>query len=93
MYKIAKDKLPALYAALQKIGTLLLPCADKAGRVDFAQYHEGVQPALEAPLTSRSAKDVFFPQVENLLTFKTSECSACRHNDCYGRACLRCAQL
>ena len=72
MYKIAKDKLPALYAALQNIGTLLLPCADKAGRVDFAQYHEGVQPALEAPLTSRSAKDVFFPQVENLLTFKTS---------------------
>ena len=72
MYKIAKDKLPELYAALQNIGTLLLPCADKAGRVDFAQYREGVQPALEAPLTSRSAKDVFFPQVENLLTFKTS---------------------
>ena len=27
MYKITKDKLPELYAALQNIGTLLLPCA------------------------------------------------------------------
>lgn len=27
---------------------------------------------MDAPLTNRSAKDVFFPQVENLLIFKTS---------------------
>ena len=72
MYKIAKDKLPELYAALAKIGTLLLPCAHKNGQADFAPYSEAVTPALEAPLTNRSAKDVFFPQVENLLTFKTS---------------------
>lgn len=39
---------------------------------DFAPYRDGAEVALDAPLTSRSVKDVFFPQVENLLTFKTS---------------------
>lgn len=72
MYKIAKDKLPKLYAALQNIGTLLLPCKNKSGHADFAPYREDAEVALDAPLTNRSAKDVFFPQVENLLTFKTS---------------------
>lgn len=72
MYKIAKEKLPNLYAALQNIGTLLLPCKNKSGHADFAPYREDAEVALDAPLTNRSAKDVFFPQVENLLTFKTS---------------------
>ena len=72
MYKIAKDNFPKLYAALQNIGTLLLPCKNKSGHADFAPYNEGAEVALDAPLTSRSVKDVFFPQVENLLTFKTS---------------------
>lgn len=31
MYKIAKDNFPKLYAALQNIGTLLLPCKNKSG--------------------------------------------------------------
>ena len=72
MYKITKDNMPKLYAALQNIGTLLLPCKNKSGHADFAPYREDAEVALDAPLTNRSAKDVFFPQVENLLTFKTS---------------------
>lgn len=72
MYKIAKDNFPKLYAALQNIGTLLLPCKNKSGHADFAPYCEDAEVALDAPLTNRSVKDVFFPQVENLLTFKTS---------------------
>ena len=70
MYKISKENLPKLYAALSKQGKLLLPCKNKAGKVDFAPYGESVEVALEAPLTSRSAKDVFFPQVEQLLKFQ-----------------------
>lgn len=101
MYKIAKDNFPKLYAALQNIGTLLLPCKNKSGHADFAPYREDAEVALDAPLTNRSAKDVFFPQVENLLTFKTSgkelalerKYSACRHDYRHGRACLRCAQF
>ena len=72
MYKVSKEKLPELYAALAQIGTLLLPCAAKNGQANFVPYSEKASVALDAPLTNRSAKDVFFPQVENLLTFKTS---------------------
>lgn len=70
MYKISKANLPKLYAALAAEAKLLLPCKNKAGKVDFAPYGDGVEVALEAPLTARSAKDVFFPQVGNLLAFK-----------------------
>ena len=72
MYKLSKEALPKLYAALSKAAALLLPCADKNGQVNFAPYSEDADVKLDAPLTNRSAKDVFFPQVENLLTFKTS---------------------
>lgn len=71
MYKIAQEKLPELYAALAQISTLLLPCK-KNGAVNFAPYSAQADVALDVQLTNRSAKDVFFPQVENLLTFKTS---------------------
>lgn len=71
MYKILMDKLPALYAALQQEGRLYLPCKNKAGKADFAPYTEQAQVLLDAPFTERSAKDLFFPQVENLLTFTT----------------------
>ena len=70
MYKISKDNLPKLYAALADVGRLLLPCKNKAGKVDFAPYAADATVALDAPLTSRSAKDVFFPQVEQLLKFQ-----------------------
>ena len=70
MYKISKENLPKLYAALAEVGRLLLPCQNKAGKVDFASYAADAEVVLEAPLTSRSAKDVFFPQVEQLLKFQ-----------------------
>ena len=70
MYKISKENLPKLYAALADVGRLLLPCKNKAGKVDFAPYAADATVALDAPLTSRSAKDVFFPQVEQLLKFQ-----------------------
>ncbi len=72
MYKIAKSDLPRLFAVLNNIGTLLLPYADKKGGADLAPYSAGAEVNLEALLTNRSAKDVFFPQIENLLTFGTS---------------------
>ena len=33
MYKISKENLPKLYAALSEQGMLLLPCKNKAGKV------------------------------------------------------------
>ena len=69
MYKLYRKNLPELYAALAREGRLLLPCVNQAGKADFAPYSKQAQVALEAPLTARSAKDAFFPQVEQLLTF------------------------
>ena len=69
MLKIALAKLPDLCALMQKEAELLVPAKNKAGKVDYKVYAEGVDICLNEK-TSRSAKDAFFPQVENLLKFK-----------------------
>lgn len=71
MYKIRLTNLPALFQALAAQATLYVPATNKAGKVDFTKYTKGVEVNLEAHLTSKSLKDVFFPQVESLLAFKT----------------------
>lgn len=71
MYKINCAQLPALYQALAAKAELYIPAANKAGKVDFAKYNSDSQVNLEVALTAKSLKDIFFPQVENLLAFKT----------------------
>ncbi len=71
MKRIAKDRI---YALFQKIGekrNLLIPVKDGAGVTEFAPYSEGAKLSDEL-LTVRSAKDLFFPQVEDLVGFKVS---------------------
>lgn len=70
MLKINVANLPALYQALAAQGELYVPAANKAGKVDFEKYTDAVEVNLSAHLTSRSLKDIFFPQVEALLAFK-----------------------
>lgn len=70
MLKINVANLPALYQALAAQGELYVPAANKAGKVDFEKYTDEVEVNLSAHLTSRSLKDIFFPQVETLLAFK-----------------------
>lgn len=70
MLKIALTKLPLLLVALAEQGALYVPAANKAGKVDFEPWQEGITPEL-ATLTSKSVKELFFPQVESLLTFRT----------------------
>ena len=70
MLKINVANLPALYQALAAQGELYVPAANKAGKVDFEKYTNEVEVNLSAHLTSRSLKDIFFPQVETLLAFK-----------------------
>jgi len=69
MLKINLAKLPELCALLNKEAELLVPVKNKAGKVDYKKYMDGVEICLSEK-TSRSAKDAFFPQVENLLKFK-----------------------
>ncbi|MBQ2135191.1 MAG: 4Fe-4S ferredoxin, partial [Phascolarctobacterium sp.] len=71
MLKINIDNLPKLLAVLNEVGELHVPCENKAGKVDFTKWNLEKRPRFDITLTSKSAKDLFFPQVEDLLTFKT----------------------
>ena len=69
MQKISCEKLDILYAVLAGLQPLYLP-VEKAGEVDFYPYAEGEKVRLDVLHTLRSAKDLFFPQSENLMKFK-----------------------
>ncbi|MDO5324403.1 MAG: 4Fe-4S dicluster domain-containing protein [Clostridia bacterium] len=69
MKKIAMASLNALFARIAADKKLYLPI-EKAGKVDFYEWSEGENVRLDALKTVKSAKDVFFPQVENLLKFR-----------------------
>ena len=69
MKKIAMASLNALFAQIAADKKLYLPI-EKAGKVDFYEWNEGETVRLDALKTVKSAKDVFFPQVENLLKFR-----------------------
>lgn len=71
MYKLEKAALPKLLEKLAQLGSVYVPTQNKAGKTDFAVYSEGIELDLEAHLTAKSLKDIFFPQVENMLSFKT----------------------
>jgi len=67
MLKIAKEKLPALFAALAEKSDLYLPTR-KGGQVNYAQWGQGAQVDLDTLKTVKPPKDYFLPQYENLYT-------------------------
>lgn len=71
MRSIEKKDLPRLFAQIQGQQTLYIPADDGAGQARFLPYREGMT-LTRALNTARSAKDLFFPQVENLLKFQVS---------------------
>lgn len=71
MLKITLDNLPKLLTALSELDELQVPCENKSGKVDFEDWNTEKRPRFDITLTSKSAKDLFFPQVEDLLAFKT----------------------
>ena len=68
MKKLSANKLYDLFAALSADKALYLPVDGKAGAT-WQKYAEGVT-LSSATNTTRSAKDFFFPQTENLMDFK-----------------------
>ena len=70
MKKIAISQLSDLFAKISAEQKLYIP-ADNKGQAQFLPYVEGLK-LSESLNTVRSAKDLFFPQVENLLKFKVS---------------------
>ncbi len=68
MKKISISKLPELLSAIAAKEALYLP-VDMGGGADYKRYEEGDK-LSKACNTNRSAKDFFFPQVENMANFK-----------------------
>ncbi len=69
MRKISNDKLSAFFAAVSADMPLYLPIDSDDGCARFAKWEEGKEWSA-ALNTVRSAKDFFFPQMENIVEFK-----------------------
>ena len=67
MYKIAKENLSALFQLIAGNQELYLP-VKKAGQVNFAAWTEESEVDLDTLKSTKSPKDAFFPQSENLYT-------------------------
>lgn len=68
MKKIALSNLQELFAAISAGQTLYIP-ADNKGQAQFLPWQAGIECSRDLN-TVRSAKDLFFPQTENLVDFK-----------------------
>ena len=67
MYKIKKENLNALYAAIAAENDLFLP-VKAAGQTNFGLYTETAEVDIDTLKTVKSGKDIFFPQSETLYT-------------------------
>ncbi len=70
MLKIAKERVNELYNKIAEGMPLVLPIK-KAGQVNYGVYETGVETSVETLKTVKSPKDLFFPQSENMMKFKT----------------------
>ena len=70
MLKIAKERLNDLYAKINETMGLFIP-VKRAGEVNYAVWGEGKEVSLETLKTVKSPKNMFFPQTENMMKFKT----------------------
>lgn len=69
MLKIAKSKLNELFDAISANEELYLPIK-KNNSSEYGLYNESAQTALDMLNTTKSPKDLFFPQSETVVKFK-----------------------
>ncbi len=72
MKKIAKDKLTELWPRLAEGADLFVPVQDDSV-VNFGIWQEGAEVNLNAVNSLLPPKDLFFPQSENIFSFKREE--------------------
>ncbi len=70
MLKCSLDKIQNLFAEIAKSAKLYLPVDNADGSASYAEWSEGVKWS-DALNTTKSPKDFFFPQTEDLMGFKT----------------------
>jgi len=72
MYKIKKENLNALYAAISAENDLFLP-VKVAGQTNFGLWTETAEADIDTLKTVKSGKDIFFPQSEILYKVRREE--------------------
>ena len=70
MYRISRENLDQLFALVASNKTLYIPTDATTGIAQFKKWENGMKMSDKLK-TSRSAKDFFFPQTEDLVKFKT----------------------
>ena len=70
MYRISTQSLNTLFEEISRVCTLYIPSENKKGDSVYTRYETGVEYSNKLN-TVRSPKDFFFPQMENLMEFKT----------------------
>lgn len=71
MYRISLDSINELFSAIAASEKLYIPADREDGQSYFTEWKEGIK--LSDNLnTFRSAKGLFFPQVQDLMSFRTS---------------------
>lgn len=71
MKRTAITNLNHLFGAVSAHMKLYIPADDASGQASFTPWHDGAK-LTEKLNTVRSAKDLFFPQIENLAGFKVA---------------------
>ncbi|MBE7089657.1 MAG: 4Fe-4S ferredoxin [Clostridiales bacterium] len=71
MMKISVKNLPELYAKIAEENSLYIPINNK-GNVNFKKWEQGALVDLDRLKTVKSAKDVFFPQSQDLVNFEVN---------------------
>ena len=70
MLKCSLDKIQSLFAEISKSAKLYMPIDGTDGNASYGEWSEGVEWS-NALNTTKSPKDFFFPQTEDLMKFKT----------------------
>ena len=68
MLKLSLNRAGELFAAIAAAQALYLP-VEKAGQVDYDKWTADAKVSMDHLNTAKSAKDLFFPQVENMVDF------------------------
>ncbi|MGN0598708.1 MAG: 4Fe-4S dicluster domain-containing protein [Oscillospiraceae bacterium] len=70
MRKISLDKIQSLFAKIAENAKLYMPVDNADGSASYGEWSEGTVWS-DALNTAKSPKDLFFPQTEDLMRFKT----------------------
>ena len=71
MKKLSLSNLNDLFSAIAEKEHLYIPTDNSVGQAAFSLWSDGAVLSTKCN-TVRSAKDLFFPQVENLVNFKVT---------------------